>query len=160
MIYVAGKYISKERLRLWRQLLRDMDYNVSSSWLDETLTESFDDSSMPPPYYQNVATEPQMLANAKMDMDEVLAADTIVLDTLDPSETGGREVELGLALGKGADFVLVGPKRNIFHHLAGLQFDTWDDLMASAEANRAMERNRPEVVQFEASIDMELNPHA
>lgn len=129
VIYIAGKYTSKERLREQRARLVAEGRDVQATWLDETLAESFDNSSMPPPFYGNVATEPQMVANARMDFEEARNAEIFILDTLDESPTGGREVEFGISLTRGNRClrILIGPKRNIFHHLVDLHYDDWDD---------------------------------
>lgn len=155
-IYLAGKYdMSKERLRAVRETLRSMGFVVTSSWLDETATESFGGSSMPE---SSDASDAKMRANAIRDMREVLDADVFLLDTLDESASGGREVELGLAMATflgdlslrldgddlelldhehGGDYCkttlqIVGPKRNIFHHLAHFHYENWDEALAWA----------------------------
>lgn len=117
MIYVAGKFTAQARLRGEAQELRRMGFTVSSTWLDETATD-----------YN--ATDEYKLECAQRDVDEVLECNTFILDTLDVSDTGGREVELGIALRGDADmFLLVGPRRNVFHFLPEIrQFDTWDEL--------------------------------
>jgi hypothetical protein len=146
IIYIAGKYSSQERLRAVRTQLQEMGYTVLSSWLDETATESFGGSSMPA---QSDATDAKMLENAKRDLEEVRQCNVICLDTLDISDTGGREVELGFSLyplldypvvgpdGREAypsatTFNLIGPKRNIFHHLVHFHYANWDEALAAA----------------------------
>lgn len=117
MIYVAGKFTSQVRLREEAQKLRRGGFTVSSTWLDETATD-----------YN--ATEEYKVECAQRDVDEVLACNTLILDTIDVSDTGGREVELGLALQGDADWIiLVGPRRNVFHYLPEItHFKTWDEL--------------------------------
>ena len=136
-IYLAGKYTSQERLRGARADLQALGYNVVASWLDETATDA------------NASAE-TMLANARRDIEEVKAADTLILDTLDESATGGREVELGVALATDMPVALplhhitttislVGPKRNIFHRCAHFQYADWDEcLAAAAEEQRVL----------------------
>lgn len=116
-IYIAGKYTSKERLRTCRDAIRLMGYEVSSSWMD---TE-----------YPETSSPEIMCTEAKRDILEVADTDYFILDTLDESITGGREVELGVALTIGASILHVGPKRNVFHYLPMVQhFEDWDAVTA------------------------------
>ena len=116
-IYVAGKYTSKDRLAVIRQRLRQMGLVVTSSWLDE-IYESDHDGRV---------TDDIRKENAMRDFVEVRLADTFLLDTFDESATGGREVELGMALTRGITCFRVGPYRNVFHTLVDNSFDSWDE---------------------------------
>lgn len=122
MIYIAGKFTSQARLRTERDRLRRMGFTVSSGWLEETAT----DYNASPEY---------KLECAHRDMDEVARATTFVLDTIDPSETGGREVEFGVALGNCDQVFIVGPRRNVFHYFIPDErvFESWDGLVAHLE---------------------------
>lgn len=116
MIYIAGKFTSQARLRGERTRLQGSGFVVRASWLDETATD------------YNAPLELKM-ENASRDCDEVGACTTFVLDTLDVSETGGREVELGMALQRGNVTIFrVGPPRNVFHYLIpdGWTFPDWE----------------------------------
>ena len=121
MFYIAGKYTAKERLRRERAQLRRMGFSVSASWLDESYEEDAD------------ATDEVKQANADRDLQEVWKANAFILDTLDESVTGGREVELGAALTGYKTFYLVGPPRNIFHYAPDFKFDSWAELYAHLE---------------------------
>lgn len=119
MIYIAGKYTAQARLREMRDKFRKAGFNVSSFWLDEVETDAS-------------ASPEKMEENALRDVKEVKVCSTFILDTLDESATGGREVELGLALAnKNADVILVGPRRNVFHHLIGETYENWDEVMSA-----------------------------
>jgi hypothetical protein len=67
------------------------------------------------------------------DLAEINAADLLILDTQDVTPRGGREVELGFALGRfqSKNIYLVGPIRNVFHTLVDRWFDDWDNLLSS-----------------------------
>lgn len=122
MIYLSAKVTAQARLRLVCTRLRTLGYECESSWLDEV------DAEYP--------VEPvRARAKALRDFAEIERADVFLLDTLDESTTGGREVELGYALredvdlgGPGALFWRVGPVRNVFHELADEVFATWEDV--------------------------------
>jgi len=112
LTYIAGKWTARRRIRKWAEKVNALPgYHVTSSWLKTKK-----------PY-------PPVLEQAYKDQDEVLHSSLLILDTLDESNTGGREVEFGLALEGGHIIYLVGPVRNIFHTMATRQFDTWPKLM-------------------------------
>lgn len=116
--YIAGKYTAKDRLIAERNIMRAAGYTVSSSWLDEPERT----------YYGPEEDIERQREMAWRDVKEVNGATYIVLDTIDESATGGRECEWGGALFGGiVRLILIGPARNIFHHLADLRFDNWAD---------------------------------
>lgn len=115
MIYIAGKYTAKERLKQNRDALRTLGFSVSSTWMDTDFPEVIDDE--------------QMIIEGERDVAEVTNASLLILDTFDESATGGREVELGIALAKDTMIYQVGPKRNIFHWLVDMHFESWDELV-------------------------------
>lgn len=113
-IYIAGKYEARARLIEWRGRLKALGHEVTSTWLDEV------------PKREEVGV-PYMLAAAERDIKEVCESELLILDTLDTTQTGGREVEFGVAYLRGCDLWIVGPKRNIFHQLADKTFIDWPD---------------------------------
>lgn len=116
--YIAGKYTSKDRLMTERNWLRCNMFDSETSWLDETW-----DSDNGVPVHISIT-------NAMRDQKEVQRADILILDTIDDSMTGGREVELGMALALGKPTIIVGPRRNIFHYVAAMHYPDWDSLKA------------------------------
>jgi hypothetical protein len=115
-IYIAGKFESQARLRTERDRIHaETAHKVAASWLDEPAAP--------------VLTEDQCRAIAFKDYEEVKRAHLLILDTFDENLRGGREVEWGIALGRG--FIarwLVGPVRNIFHHMHQRHFTTWAEV--------------------------------
>lgn len=116
MIYIAGKYTAKERLKRERNILRELDPSgVSSSWLDEPEAT----------YYAPEDEVARQIEMADRDWREVSAADCVVVDTIDESTTGGREVEFGMAIALNRTLVVIGPARTIFHHIADYRYPDW-----------------------------------
>lgn len=108
--YLAGKYTAKDRLRQFRDMIIERTgWTCTSRWLDHNLVEAEVD-------------EQGLIEEARKDVEDVLDCDIFILDTEDVSETGGREVELGIASGF-ADIIVVGPIRNIFHRLADEHYE-------------------------------------
>lgn len=111
-VYIAAKFHARIRLRPIRDRLRALGFNVSSHWMEQ---EEESESS---------------IDAARRDLREVRNAELLIIDTLDESNTGGREVELGHFLFKGGTIWRVGPIRNVFHHLMEPQhvFESWDEV--------------------------------
>ena len=123
MIYIAGKYTAKERLLDRRNDLRRLGYTVLSTWMDQPETDYV--------FLGNTEEEREARkhAEAERDIAEVMRADVLVIDTFDESNTGGREVELGMALAVGSVLIRIGPERNIFHAKVDNAFDTWEEAL-------------------------------
>lgn len=115
--YIAGKYTAQDRLRIERDRLRALGHYVSSNWMDQ-------------PEKTYAVTPERAISEAYRDIEEIRDADTLIIDTLDESNTGGREVELGCALAWGHKIVRIGPERNIFHSLAPATFPDWESFLA------------------------------
>ena len=107
------------RDRIW-----SLGHEVVSTWLDEVKHPETMDTET---FYKKLALR---------DLAEIRSADLIIIDTIDETPRGGREVELGFALGRfqGIEIWVVGPMRNVFHRLADGVFDTWDDAFVSLGA--------------------------
>jgi hypothetical protein len=114
-IYIAGKWEARDRLKLERDAIHaNTKHKVIGTWLD--VEESPEPTIM------------DKRAYAGRDLAEVKASNLLILDTLDMNERGGREVEYGMALGRGHIWTwIVGPIRNIFHEIASRHFATWDE---------------------------------
>ena len=75
----------------------------------------------------------EALEAADEDYADVRACSTLVLFTDDKEDdvpvNGGRYVELGMAMGWGREILLVGPYTNVFTHMIGYQFATWEECL-------------------------------
>lgn len=115
IIYIAGRFEDRGRIRPWRERLRDYGYTVGSSWLNHP------DEVVPLP-----ANHALWKREATRDLQEIRDAHILIVDTLSETPRGGREVEFGYGYALDMDIYLVGPPRNVFHALATRQFDTWE----------------------------------
>ena len=122
-IYIAASFTSRQRLRPIRDKLWEMGHEVTSTWLDEV--------AKPKPmtqreFYKKLAIK---------DITELRTANLVIVDLLDPSTSGGRDTELGLALGsfQSKQIYLVGEPKSVFHELADRQFDHWNGLLEFLE---------------------------
>ena len=130
-IYIAGKFSARYRLRPYKTVLEGLGYTVSSSWLDQP--EDVGPSSMPKNHVLAIQ-------EAQRDLIEVRQANIFLLDTLDESNTGGREVELGYALHNDyMKVIIVGPLRNVFHTIVTEHYNTWEDCLSALHTAREQE---------------------
>ena len=116
-IYLASNWDSKPRMRALRDQIQLRGHTVLSSWLDDPTTDYVVDSP----------------ADARKDLYEILEAELLICDTAEASTTGGREVEIGFAMGWERPFWIVGPARNIFHTLAARHFTNWVDALRALD---------------------------
>jgi nucleoside 2-deoxyribosyltransferase len=114
-VYIAGLFDSQERLRVQRDAMIAMGYIVTSSWLEESPDTAF--------------TTDKWADYAERDLAEVEDSHFIVVDTLDVTPRGGREVEMGYAMALNKPVFVVGPMRNVFHHIADEVFADWDEAL-------------------------------
>lgn len=130
-IYIAGFFDTRERLYPVRDTLNTMGHEVTSTWLDEQQNDK-----APGEVSKTIAeamkkyegtTSADYLGYAVRDLADIDRSDLVAVDTADITPRGGREVEVGYALGTGKHVVVVGPQRNVFHMLAVEVFPTWED---------------------------------
>jgi hypothetical protein len=109
-----------------------MGHDVVSTWLDEAI---------PPPGMSKSTFDRKL---GLKDLAESASADLVIVDLLEPSTTGGRYVEYGLALGRfqRQSVWLVGPLEGVFHYLADASFETWDECLYFLETGW-LEREGP-----------------
>jgi len=109
-IYIAGRFIERERLLEARTMVRDLGFTCVSGWMDEVEPK---DSLLP-----GVPRDRHTCLNlCGRDLGDLCACDLLILDTFG-SGGGGRFVEWGFAHALGIELMLVGPERTIFDHLA------------------------------------------
>ena len=117
-IYLASNFKSQERIRKVRDEIKALGHTVTSSWLGEKGGQSFELQPHNGPRY------------ATRDVGEIVTSDLLIIDTKEQSNTGGREVEYGVALALGKLVWVVGKHRNVFHTVARHTFTTWDECYA------------------------------
>lgn len=120
-VYLAGFFDTRARLRPIRDSIWKLGHEVVSTWLDEVaVPETMDQET----WYKKLAFR---------DLAEIRSADMLLLDTLDETPRGGREVEFGFALGRfqGIEIWVIGPVRNVFHRLADRHFEAWEDALVA-----------------------------
>ena len=119
-IYLAGRFSAGPRLRVIRRQLEDLGHVVTSTWLDEPSSLSFEK-----------LTDKQRREFAARDLFDVGRSQVLVLDLLLAPSRGGCEVEFGFALSspRYKTTYIVGAPRNIFHFLVAKTFETWEEFI-------------------------------
>lgn len=119
-IYTAASFVEQKRIREMKEQLIQRGHTVLSTWLEEAVRP------------EGMTEEQFELKMAIKDLQEVAAADCMILDTAKPSKTAGKMVEVGFALAKHKLVYVVGepPAHAIFLHLADKKFKDWAELFA------------------------------
>lgn len=124
-IYISAGFTARERLRPFRDSLWTLGHEVVSTWLDETAKPSGMEKL---DFYRKLSIK---------DMAEIQSAHLLICDHLEPSTSGGRDIEYGLALGRHQHMQLwiVGAPAPLspFHTLADRTFTDWQTCVAHLE---------------------------
>jgi hypothetical protein len=114
-VYIATRFDWYHQAALARHLLTEAGHHVTSRWIDEAARLDGVCAAVP-------IGDPRRAANARMDLDDLEAAEAILV--LVPPEGGcGMWLELGYALALGKRVLMVGParERTIFAEVAGVE---------------------------------------
>ena len=118
VVYIAGFFDAQRRLRAVRDRLRTItSWFIRARWLDEVASQV--------PLVTPPSLSDDYRRYAERDLEDIMNCHLVLVDTLDVTPRGGREVEVGYALGLGIPFIVVGPKRNVFHELHAGHFADW-----------------------------------
>ena len=145
-IYLAASYSRREELCGYRDELRLRGHQITSRWLNGS--HSLSELS---PGATEEYREAKLADFAQEDWDDIIECDLLVsflgLPSMAPN-TGGRHVELGIALGRMKKCVIIGMKENVFHRFSRVKhFDSFDAFLedqaretSSQVAIRAMKK--------------------
>ncbi len=112
-VYVAAPFNRKEEARVARAILEANGFLVSSRWIDYHLDAETMDEAV-------------MRKEAQADVFDVGNADIFVLLNEEgwqkEGQSGGRFLEMGVALALGKRVIVAGAKTSIFHYLPQVEF--------------------------------------
>jgi hypothetical protein len=127
-VYIAAAYGRHADLQPVKRALTTMGHEVVSRWLDRE-HKTVDDGRKR--YWD---TPKRMAEEAQMDLRDVDRCELIVLEGA-PEGTmvrGGKHVEFGYAMAKGAELHVVGERELMFHHLPTVTYhQSWFDFLAA-----------------------------
>lgn len=144
-IYLAARYSRRLELCAHRERLRAAGYNVQARWLDGK--HQISDAGQP------IGDSGEAMVEATGgngdegaalrsrfaldDYEDVLSADVVISFTEPPRKEpsrGGRHVEFGIALARGAECIVVGYRENLFHWLPQVRFFAdWPQALAEVD---------------------------
>lgn len=118
-IYVAGSFNSTERIYEEALELESLGHLVTGVWFQphDPIEKVWDSN-----FGGRIAE-----AMALRDFYHIDKADILILDVLDKSSTGGRNVELGYALAKNKRVILIGEAENVFMSLINESYKNWEE---------------------------------
>lgn len=120
-LYIAGH--SQERARSVAKLCSEAGHEITSRWLEE-------DFSKTPTY-----TDDDREKIAGIDVDDVMAADALVLLPSPRRIPGGKFVEVGVAIGVGIPVYILGHRENmLMHHRLCSCFSSAEDFLKTVES--------------------------
>ena len=132
--YIAAKFKARHRIKIHNQQIEALGLLNTCPWFLMDTDDSADDDSL------GGYSREESAVMADRDLSAVREADIYIIDTIDVSETGGREVELGVALILGKVILHVGPVRNLFHMHQGVQhYADWYDVIKYIESTYCTE---------------------
>lgn len=118
-VYLSARYGRMAELVVYAAQLADLGIECTSRWLTGSTVDA-------------------TAENARIDVDDVYAADVFVTFSEEPVEfsplsyasRGGRHVEFGIAYEAGTPCIVVGPRENVFHLLGEVeQYDAWPEAL-------------------------------
>lgn len=125
-IYLAASFSRKKELSKYRLDILDSGHICTATWLFEEAASDTDP----------IVDDAYRMRCAKNDMLDVWRSNMLISFT-GCGGSGGRHVELGLALSRGIKCLAVGPREHIFHYLDRVTFfDDWSACLQHLKENR------------------------
>lgn len=123
-VYLASRYSRADEMQGVRDVLGTLlGVEVTSRWIDKhphTNGPHRLETSFKP---EELAADPETCGKyATVDVDDVLAADTVISFTCGTGGKGGRHVEFGIGVGAGKRLIVVGPREHVFHTLPQVEW--------------------------------------
>ena len=124
-VYLAAKFSRRYEMQGYRADLLRAGHVCTARWID--LAEE---------------VEADALQCARVDLEDLDIADTVIAFTDPPRSTnsrGGHHVEFGHALAQGKRMILVGHRENIFGHLTEVEFYAeWQEALRALTPQRRL----------------------
>lgn len=138
-VYLAARYSRREELCEYREHIQSMGFLVQARWLEggHQLADNGDPIGEGGEALVEGDAHGTSAKFARDDWEDVTSAEIVISFTEPPrskANRGGRHVEFGIALARGARVIVVGYRENIFHWLPQVEFvGTIGDALALLE---------------------------
>jgi len=133
-VYLAAQYARRDELRTYKEVLNSLGIEVTSRWLYEQGSLTGDMGEEKEHFY---------IETAKIDLEDVDAADAVIFFSEDPLvgiKRGGRHVEYGYAVKGQKPVYVIGPKENVFHYIDRVyHFDTFNEFVETFKKYASVE---------------------
>ena len=117
-IYLAGMFSTIAKRKAQAAELRELGFDVTSRWIDETVPHTVEIKDVPEQYSKETAiADKEDIEAAEYFIEFVPTAEELVATTVSAMSRGGRHWEMGQADALGKEVLVVGPKENVFHFL-------------------------------------------
>jgi nucleoside 2-deoxyribosyltransferase len=121
-LYLASQYARREELCGYAVQLRAAGHQITARWITGVHKADDGDTSR----WRDFA------ADDLADIDECECLIAFTEKPTDRIPRGSRHVELGYAIGRGKDVIVVGPRENVFCCLdCVLHYPTWQDFVVT-----------------------------
>lgn len=117
MVYIAARFSRRPAAHALAKALQYRGHTITSRWVMP------DADHVLPAGLSAQAADAERARFAREDVDDMWAADTCVSLMEEPRSNGrgGRHVEFGFLLARGARMVIIGPRETVFHHLPNVE---------------------------------------
>jgi len=124
-IYIAASFHGAARIFEEAEVLADLGHIITGVWFQsfDPLEKMWDGN-----FGGRIAE-----VMALRDFSGIDRAKIVIIDTLEESSSGGRNVELGYALAKDKRIILIGEPTTIFFSLIRESYETWDQFHAESD---------------------------
>ena len=124
-IYLAARYDRRNEIQGYANILeKEYGVEITSTWHSRQEEPNRDLDKYPQ----------SMRTFAEWDLRDLNQADVIILFSDERGEFpngGGKDVELGIALGRGLEIISIGPYENVFHFLEDVdRYETFDHFVS------------------------------
>ena len=128
-IYLAARYSRRAELNEYAEDLRNVGHIVTSRWLSHDNFRALETKDIET---EQVSTPIEAQDIAYADYEDIRDADCLIAFSEAPraegGTRGGRHVEFGIAYAMRKAVIVVGPRENVFHTLAGVShYWKWAD---------------------------------
>jgi hypothetical protein len=138
-VYLAARYSRHNEMQGVRDVLSAL-YGIETTarWIDCHTDVVGDFTSSFTVEFLNQYPE-KCAPLGQHDVDDLMAADTVISFTSNDGGKGGRHVEFGMAVALRKRLIVIGPREHVFHTLSAVEwFPDWPHFVMALQAARGM----------------------
>ena len=138
-VYLAARYSRHDEMQGVRDVLKVLgDIETTARWIDCHTDVVGDFTSSFTVEFLNAHPD-KCAPLGQHDVDDIVAADTVISFTSADGGKGGRHVEFGMGIALGKRSIVIGPREHVFHTLAGVDwYPDWSRFVMALTAAQAV----------------------